>query len=382
MLEYRGKYNKANVMIDDIDESTKNQIQNILNHPAFQNTYIAIMPDCHKGKGSVIGLTMKLNDYIIPVLIGVDIGCGIESYCLGNIDIDYVQLDRFIRKNIPSGYKVHEKLIVNTCHDAFGNLIYQVCQKTEQDYNRVLRSIGTLGGGNHFIEVDEDPQGRKWLTIHSGSRNFGYQVANYHQNKAKELMKKMFIGDAYKELEFLPINEGGEKYLEDMKIAQKYAEMNRYVMMSKIVGDFFKMRLDNDYIKSIHNYINFKDKIVRKGAISAHEGERMVIPFNMRDGIAICKGKGNSKFNYSAPHGAGRVMSRTRAKELITLEEFKECMEGIYSTSVNKSTLDEAPQAYKDKDLIVRNITETVDIEFFMKPVYNFKAQEKRRRRK
>jgi len=400
MLEFRGKYNTAHVMINEVDETTVKQIYQFLNHPAFANTYIAIMPDCHAGKGAVIGFTMKMNDYVIPNVVGVDIGCGIESYCLGKIDIDYPALDKFIRANIPSGYNAHNLSGINACKhflkynadivDFFHLKDVVLRIGLEDKLDRILGSVGTLGGGNHFIEIDEDPEGRKWLTVHSGSRNFGLQIAQYHQNKAKELMKKMFIGDAYKNLEFLPLDNGGARYLDDMYIAQKYAELNRYTMLKIILEDFFKDTFfaENchvyniskgksesvEYIKTVHNYINFNDGIIRKGAISAHEGERILIPFNMRDGIAVCRGRGSSKYNFSAPHGAGRILSRSKAKETLSMDEFKASMQGIYTTSVHESTLDESPMAYKDKDLIIKNIHETADMEFFMKPVYNFKA--------
>ena len=387
MITLKGKYNFANIFIDEIDDTTKTQIRKFLNHPAFGKTYIAIMPDCHKGEGSCIGFTMKMNDYIIPNIVGVDIGCGINTCNLGKIDIKYEELDKFIRKNIPYGFNVREHQITRGIIDKEGiGFVFaydDIAKKIGLDSNRIRNSIGTLGGGNHFIEIDEDKEGNKWLTIHSGSRKFGNEVARYHQMVAKKLMDKMFLGDTYKTLEFLlRDSDEGKSYLNDMYLAQIYAEFNRRTMATIIVEDFFKkdiMKLET--IESVHNYIDLENKIIRKGAISAKEGERCIIPFNMKDGIAICRGKGNKAYNYSAPHGAGRVMSRTKAREVVKLEEFKETMKDVWSSSINERTLDEAPMAYKDKDLIIKNITDTVDIEFFMKPVYNFKDDTKDKRK-
>jgi RNA-splicing ligase RtcB len=373
----KGKYNFANIFIDEVEETAKQQIQTFLNHPAFANTYIAIMPDTHAGMGAVIGFTMKLNDYVIPNVVGVDIGCGIDTYNLGKIDIDYAEFDRFIKANIPCGFNrhKHQKIFMSEKETELEKIV----EKTGQDLNSVSKSLGTLGGGNHFIEIDEDPVGNKWLTIHSGSRNFGHKIASYHQTKAKELLNKMFIEDSYKQLEFLPLEHGGQDYLNDMAIAQLYAETNRWGIAYLILTEYFKIPLEEiiklKTVKSIHNYIDLENKIIRKGAISAQEGERCIIPFNMKDGLVICKGKGNKAYNYSAPHGAGRVMSRTKAKAEIKLEDFQKTMKGVWTSTVNSKTLDEAPMAYKD-------ITDTVDIEFFMKPVYNFKDDTSGRRRR
>ncbi len=378
MITLKGKYNQANVFVDELEQATEQQIRNFLNHPAFQNTYIAIMPDCHAGVGSCIGFTMKMNEYIIPNIVGVDIGCGIDSYCLGRIDIDYQALHDFIKQNIPSGF--HKRQRIDFSMGGSEGELEEVIRRTEQDDVDVYKKIGTLGGGNHFIEIDEDSEGRKWLTIHSGSRNFGNKVARYHQDIAKAFMKKTFQGDAYRQLEFLPLENGGYEYLHDMKLAQEYAERNRWAMAFLLITKFFDIhttcRLDNiESVKSIHNYIDLDKKIVRKGAISAQEGENCIIPFNMRDGIAICKGKGNSKYNFSAPHGAGRLMSRTRAKAEIKLEDFEKTMKdsGVWSATVNQRTLDEAPMAYKSMNKILSLITETVEVGFLMKPVFNFK---------
>lgn len=380
MLTYRGKYNSAQVMIDEIDEETVKQIYGFLNHPAFGHTYIAIMPDCHAGAGAVIGYTAKLNAYVIPNVVGVDIGCGMLACKIENKAFYPEALDTFIKKRIPSGFSRRREPPVSKYDKNIEDIIH-LANNTDQDSYDVLCQLGTLGGGNHFIEVNRDPEENLWLVIHSGSRNFGLKIANYYQDKAKQLMKKMFLGnsnsnaDVYKNLEFLPIGHGGDEYIEAMKIAQGFASANRKLMAKLILENLFQLELDKiETIESVHNYINFEDKIIRKGAISAHEGQRLIIPLNMRDGSVIGIGKGNAKWNYSAPHGAGRVLSRRKAKETLSIEKFTEEMSGIYTSCVSQETLDESPMAYKDKDLILSAIGETIDIRFIMKPIYNFKA--------
>jgi len=387
MLTYRGKYNSANVMIDDVEQETVSQIYSFLNHPAFAKTYIAIMPDCHAGAGAVIGFTAKMNEYVIPNVVGVDIGCGVLAINLGYPNIDFAKLDTFIKENIPSGFSIrsYRQRLVTAIQseyqypedyvEDFKGEMYDLIEKTEQDVSKVFGSIGTLGGGNHFIEIDLDNSyGTNWLLIHTGSRNFGLRIANYYQNKAKDLLKKMFVAaDAYKGLEYLPLGMGAESYLDAMKVAQRYASMNRYAIADILLRGFFKLP-GIERIETVHNYINFEDKIIRKGAVSAQKGERLVIPFNMRDGVAVCTGKGNTKWNCSAPHGAGRILSRKKAKETLSIDEFTSEMEGIYTTTATQDTIDESPMAYKDMNTIVEAIGETVEIEFIMRPVYNFKA--------
>lgn len=386
MITLRGKYNIANVFIDEIDKSTTEQIYGFLNQPTFADTYIAIMPDCHAGKGAVVGFTMKMNEYVIPNVIGVDIGCGIDAVNLGKIDIDFSKLDEFIKNNIPSGFSIRNKYVdsVNALSEQSSDEIEDICNKTQQDIKRVYHSIGTLGGGNHFIEVDEAPNGDKWLCVHSGSRNFGNKIACYHQDKAKNVMKKFFIKDVPSGLEFLTDETGMLEYLEDIKIAQCYAKWNRAEIILDILK-FLNIHSNGlDIVKSVHNYIDTDSGYIRKGAISAKEGEKIVIPLNMRDGVIIGTGKGNKAYNYSAPHGAGRILSRVKAKETLTMENFVKDMEGVYTSSIQASTLDESPRAYKDKQLIIDNIKDTVDIDFIMKPVYNFKdtTQDKQRKGK
>jgi len=385
MLTLKGKYNSANVMIDDIDDTTKQQIYGFLNHPAFAHTYIAIMPDCHAGAGAVIGFTAKMNDYVIPNVVGVDIGCGVLAIELADVEtIDLTKLDNFIRENIPSGFSIRDPQQKMICGATPNELvaynmrasISDITLRTNQSFNKVVGSLGTLGGGNHFIEIACTDNGKYWLLIHSGSRNFGLKIAQYHQQQAKSLLKKMFAGaDAYKDLEYLPVDNGGREYLADMMVAQEYAALNRILMGEIITGKFFGLPFATlNSIDTVHNYIKPKDRIIRKGAVSAHEGEKLIIPFNMRDGSMLCTGKGNSKWNYSAPHGAGRILSRKKAKATLDIAEFTSEMKGIFSTSISEDTLDESPMAYKDKDIIINAIEETVTIDAFLKPVYNFKA--------
>lgn len=370
MFTMKGKYNFANVMIDEIEESTRNQIQGFLNHPAFGKSYIAIMPDCHAGNGAVIGLTMKVNDYIIPNVIGVDIGCGMLSVKLDIEDpesFDPSVLDEAIRETIPSGFNINQ-VPLDIGHQSVE--ISETCERIGIDAKKALRAIGSLGGGNHFIEVGLDGADH-WLTIHSGSRNFGLKVANFYQKKAKEGLGRYFI-DGYKDLEFMPIDTSDAMdYLHDMAVAQRFADTNRRKMAERICSEMNIIPLD--HISSVHNFIG-DDMIIRKGATSAKLGERVIIPFNMRDGLAICTGKGNKKYNYSAPHGAGRILSRRRARESVKIEDFEASMEGIYSSCISESTLDESPMAYKDMNLILDNISETVNVDFMVKPIYNFKA--------
>jgi RNA-splicing ligase RtcB len=376
MLILKGKYNQALIMIDHIDEATTSQLYSLLNHPAFAKSHIAVMADTQSGEGSVVGFTMKINGYIIPNIVGVDVGCAVNAYNLGKMTIDLVALDNFVHENIPHGYNVnkdacdYERLPFRLQTD-----IARICENTVQDYGKVKRGIGSLGGGNHFIEVDLDPDGNCWLLVHTGSRNFGLRVCKYHQRKAEELIRKMFLGaSAYKGLEYLPLEMGGYDYLADAYIAQDYAHYNREAIADRILS--FLAVKPVDTIESIHNYINIHDDIIRKGAISANLGERVVIPFNSLQGVAIATGKGSKKWNYSAPHGAGRIMSRTVAKATLNANEYQKDMidAGIYTTTANESTIDECWKAYKNKEDIVSAIAETVDINFFMKPIWNFKS--------
>ncbi|NLM37673.1 MAG: RtcB family protein [Firmicutes bacterium] len=369
MLVLKGQYNSAQIMIDEIDDTTRQQIQRMLDHPAFAKSYIAIMPDCHAGKGAVIGFTMKMNDYIIPNIVGVDIGCGVLAARFAVDQINLPAFDKFILKNIPAGFAIHHKSKVGD-----DPTLRHWTKVVGMDYAKALRSIGTLGGGNHFIEVGKDSRENTWVTIHTGSRHFGLRVANHFQRKAREAMARNAAGHQEQDLAFLPVDsQDGRDYLNAARFAQSYAALNRRTILTEIIHFFGHEPVET--IESVHNFIG-DDDIIRKGATPARKGERVLIPFNMRDGLALCTGKGSAKYNYSAPHGAGRILSRTKAKQVLSVDAFARGMQkaGIYTTTANMETLDEAPDAYKDKDLIIQNIKETVEINDFVKPVYNFKA--------
>jgi tRNA-splicing ligase RtcB len=374
-MNIQGKVNSATIYAHTIDEASLSQIYNMLNNPGFTNSNIAIMPDVHLGHGTVVGFTMTFNSYVNPNVIGSDIGCGIAAYKIGQKNVDLEKFDSFIRVNIPAGRNVHTNI-----QEQFANRnseLKELIQKVApNEHQRIILGIGTLGGGNHFIELDSDSDENIWLIIHSGSRNLGLQVSNYHHNVAKQAMKHEFRGaGAYHGMEYLTVENGGEEYLHDMEITQAYAEENRKAIARNIVEGYFNLKLtDCEVISSVHNYISFKDNIVRKGAISAHEDEKVIIPLNMRDGCLIARGRGNQAWNYSAPHGAGRLLKRSETKELITLEEYRESMKGIYSSCINNRTIDESPMAYKNAEEIVELIEDTVEIESTIKPIYNFKA--------
>lgn len=392
------------IFTNNIDDKAINQIDLLLEQEAFKNSKIRIMPDVHAGKGCVIGFTGDLGDKVIPNIVGVDIGCGMLCVNLGKIDIDYKKLDQFINDNIPSGMNVNEE---KQCDFDLSGL---KCFKYLKNLQWVENSIGSLGGGNHFIEIDASDEGEKYLVIHSGSRNLGTQVAEYYQDLANQICNHDLLLQRNKILELINYykknnreneiqtalvklkkefqisknkipydlayleNEYRDMYLYDMKICQEFAKVNRYIIAKRICE---YMGFDfNNYFESVHNYISFDDNIVRKGAISAKKGEKVIIPINMRDGCIIGIGKGNSDWNNSAPHGAGRVISRAEAMKVVDLKEYQESMKNIYTTSVNESTKDEAPSVYKPIKEILENIVPTVDVLKIIKPVYNFKASE------
>lgn len=397
--------NNLKIFTNNIEDKAKEQINLLLNQEAFKNSKIRIMPDVHAGKGCVIGFTGDLGDKVIPNIVGVDIGCGMLCANLGNIELDLKALDEIIKENIPSGMNVHKEKVK---HFDFEQLY---CYDELKNKDRWLeKSLGSLGGGNHFIEIDVDEDNNKYLVIHTGSRNLGKQVAEIYQNKAieycsyknemkeekdkiikeykeqgkeKEIQKALEeINNKYGEKTKLPKDlcylEGKDRedYLHDMKLCQEFAYLNREWIYEEIVS---KMGLElcvENYFQCIHNYINFEDNIVRKGAISARKGEKVIIPMNMRDGCIIAIGKGNEDWNYSAPHGAGRTMSRNMAREKLNIEEFKKSMEGIYTTTVSEETMDEAPMVYKPMEEILEYIKDTVEVEKIIKPIYNFKAME------
>lgn len=371
-LHLTGKYASCEVMIDSVEPTALTQIYGFLNCPAFEGAKIRIMPDVHAGAGAVIGFTSTLTDKVIPNVVGVDIGCGVLSVLIGELtEIDFEALDEFIRREIPSGFNVHEKAPkIPIRYAGFWDRVEELANRTGQNESRVAKSVGTLGGGNHFIELGLDAHtGCYWLTVHTGSRNFGLQVAGHHQKIAKAL-------HPYGDLSWL---EGAEsaRYLYDMQVCQEYAAYNRRWIARKIKEGFFGS--DNlgpsfGEVESVHNYIDFEDRIIRKGAISAHEGQQVVIPWNMRDGLIIGRGKGNPEWNSSAPHGAGRIMGRGAAKKTLSVDEYRFSMAGIWSSCVGQGTIDEAPAVYKPAEEILAAIGDTVEVEHVVKPVYNFKA--------
>lgn len=368
------------------------QVKKLANFEAYVDSKIRIMPDSHAGKGCTVGTTMTITDKITPNLVGVDIGCGMTTIKLKDKEIDLVKLDNIINTKIPSGFNI------NTTTKAqfdFSKLV----AKTKIDITRAALSIGSLGGGNHFLELNKSElDGSIYLVVHSGSRNFGNQIAKYYQDLAfqnsnemvkvkntliqklkkegreKEIdkeIKKLQKPASDKELAYL-VGDDFNDYMNDMEIAQEYAVLNRKTIADTIIKEMgFKEEMRFD---TIHNYIDFKRMILRKGAVSSEKGEMLLIPINMRDGSLICIGKGNEEWNYSAPHGAGRLMSRSKAKENIDYNSYVDSMSGIYTTSVCKETLDEAPAAYKSIDEIKRTIVDTVEIIDTIKPIYNFKA--------
>lgn len=348
------------VFAENLEPQAMDQIDTLATCSAFDGAKIRIMPDAHAGAGCVIGFTANLGDKVIPNLVGVDIGCGMGFCKLNEPITDFKRLDRIIRKLIPTGFKVHDYItfpIEQMGLRAFDKLC---------NVERLGYSIGTLGGGNHFIEVDEDEEGNQWLVVHTGSRNLGLQIAKIYQHMAEEECGENVPHD----LEYLE-GESAQDYLHDMRLCQQWAAHNREIILNRIL---FNMDIAaGDRMHTVHNYIA-DDNVIRKGAISAKEGELVLIPFNMRDGSILAVGKGNPDWNESAPHGAGRLMSRAMAKKTLDVEDFKRQMEGIYTTSVGKGTLDEAPDAYKSMGDILKLIDPTVDVVHRLKPVYNLKA--------
>ena len=369
-MELSGKYSEAKVFTKNLEDGARDQIIELLDQDFIEGAKVRVMPDVHQGMGCVIGFTADMGDKVVPNIVGVDIGCGMLTIELGKRDIDLAKLDKIINKKIPSGYKIH-----NGVQHRFDKLKDLHCYRDLKNTKRLDRSIGTLGGGNHFIEVGIDGNGNKYLVIHSGSRNLGKQVADLYQKLAiRECSEEDGKAKYPKALCYLT-GESRDKYLHDMNICQEYANLNRQVMADIILNNLFGKGLNEfEHFQTVHNYINFKDNIIRKGAISAYKDEKVLIPINMRDGSIIAVGKGNPDWNYSAPHGAGRLMSRNLAKETFTLEEFEKSMEGIYSTSVNKKTLDESPMSYKPIGDIIESLEETADIIDIIKPIYNYKA--------
>ena len=396
MIELRGKYAQARVFTDVVDQESISQVISLLNQPYAQGSRVRMMPDIHAGAGCTVGTTMTITDKVCPNLVGVDIGCGMETVILKEKHMELQKLDKLIRSEIPSGFAVRSK-----SHRFAKEIDLQELRCAKHvDLLRAEKSIGTLGGGNHFIEANTDDEGTLYLVIHSGSRRLGLEIAGYYQEagyralnsrkteieetiaELKRQGREQEIQGVLEGLKSRPVNiprplaylEGHllDDYLHDMAIAQRFADLNRRAMMDTILkGMGLKAK---DRFTTVHNYIDLEAGILRKGAVSAKEGERLLIPINMRDGSLICIGKGNEDWNCSAPHGAGRLMSRSAAKQSFTVSEFKKQMQGIYTTSVGAATLDECPMAYKSMEDIVSNIGPTADIERVIRPIYNFKA--------
>ena len=394
-----GQYNTAKIFTEVIEKGAIEQIKALCDFPAFKEAKIRVMPDVHAGAGCTIGTTMTIKDKVVPNMVGVDIGCGMELVQLEQKNIDLQALDEYIKKNIPSGMTSRK-----SPHDMAQQANIEDLRCFEHINDTLARkSIATLGGGNHFIEVDIDDTGNLYLVVHSGSRHLGLEVANYYQKLAYETLCgksqgqiKAMIAKLKSEGKNNKIQSTIEKlkenkcdvspdmayvsgrlfddYIHDMKIMQRFAVLNRKAMI-EVIMQGLKLTA-KDGFTTIHNYIDTDEMILRKGAVSAKKGERLLIPINMRDGSLICIGKGNEDWNCSAPHGAGRLLSRTQAFKSLNMEDFKRQMTGIYSTTVCKDTLDESPMAYKSLEDIVDNITPTVTIKKTIKPIYNFKASE------
>lgn len=399
MIELNGKYNTAKVFTDNIDSASVSQIIELCSQEFTIGEKIRMMPDVHAGVGCVIGTTMTITDKIVPNLVGVDIGCGMETVLIKEKHMELMQLDKLIRRTIPSGFAIR-----STPHKLAEEAYICALRCADKiDLRRAERSVGTLGGGNHFIEADRGEKGI-YIVIHSGSRHLGAEVAKYYQQQAVKQLEHSGDGKIHELIDSLKA-QGREKdisrelkklestkritvpknlayvsgqlfedYIHDMKIVQHFAVLNRRAMMTEIIRG---MKLTPvEQFTTIHNYIDTENMILRKGSVSAQAGEKLIIPINMRDGSLICTGKGNPDWNFSAPHGAGRLMSRGEAKQSFTVSEFKKQMEGIYTTSVSQGTLDECPMAYKGMNDILDNIGDTAEVNEIIKPIYNFKAGE------
>ena len=401
MLTINGKHNAAIVYAGNIEDTAHEQLEAVCDAPYLADCKVRVMPDVHAGKGCTIGTTMTIHGKVVPNMVGVDIGCGMYTVKLEDKSIDFNELDATIRKHIPSGRAVRSDV-----HQFAEQVDLNKLQMASMcDIDRAYRSIGSLGGGNHFIEVDKDNDGHLYLVIHSGSRHLGVQVADYYQDAAywqlsgkkkqninaviaelkaqgrhkeiSETVKKLKVDLTESEIPRDMAYVSGllfDDYIHDMRITQHFAMLNRKAMADEIIRN---MRLTvADEFTTIHNYIDTDATILRKGAVSAREGEQLLIPINMRDGSLLCVGKGNPDWNQSAPHGAGRLMSRKKAKEKLDLGDYRDAMSGIFSTCINNGTLDEAPMAYKSMDAILKHIAPTVNVVKVIKPVFNFKAEE------
>lgn len=401
MIEVTGEYGTAKVFTDNIDETSMNQIKEMLDSPVAQDSNMCIMPDVHAGAGCVIGTTMKITDKIIPYFVGVDIGCGIAVQHIDAKDVNLTKIDNIIHERIPAGFEIRD-----IPHDLakYTDINKLKCKEFLSNFHKFDCAIGTLGGGNHFIEISMDEDSEEfYLIIHSGSRNLGKQVADFYQNLAAQLsslslsvekaalierlkeegrhkeiaseLKKLSENVPKKNMEYLQ-DQVMDDYIHDMKIVQEYASFNRHVIAAEIMNAAgWNIDYENMF-ETVHNYIDTDTMILRKGAVSAQAGERLIIPMNMAWGSVIATGKGNKDWNYSCAHGAGRIMSRREAQRNLSMDDYKNTMKGIYSTCVTPSTLDESPQAYKDPEEVLNNLTDTIRIEKRLIPIYNFKANE------
>ncbi|MBQ3924267.1 MAG: RtcB family protein [Firmicutes bacterium] len=402
MIEVKGKYNTAICFTPELEKVSEGQIRAVCDQEHFSDSKIRVMPDVHAGMGCTIGTTMTIIGKVVPGMVGVDIGCGMETVLLEQTEIDFEQLDRVIRRNIPSGRDIRDSE-----HPLAAQIdLESLCCAEHMDLKRARRSIGTLGGGNHFIEVDRGTGGELYLVVHSGSRHLGNEVARYYQEEGfralcgsarfqldatikelKEQGRSKEIEKTIKKLKKeraqatpvpkqLAYVEGAlfDQYIHDMKLVQEYAMLNRKAMTDVILSEMGLTKADE--FTTIHNYIDTDSMILRKGAVSAAKGEKLLIPINMRDGSLICIGKGNPDWNYSAPHGAGRLFSRKDALEKLSMAEYSREMEGIFTTCISRRTLDEAPMAYKSMDEIAGQIGPTAEIVEHIRPVFNFKAGE------
>lgn len=394
MIELNGKYNTAKVYNDNVESTAVSQIIELCNQKFTRDSKIRIMPDTHAGSGCTIGTTMTITNKVVPNLVGVDIGCGIECIKLKDKHIEFSKLDKVIRKFIPLGFDIRK-----TEHNFTKNLRIDDLRCIKHvNLSRAFLSCGSLGGGNHFIEIDKDSEGKLYLVIHTGSRNLGKQVAEYYQKVAidklpntskikEDLIKKLQsegrsseINEELKKIKKPVTNpqlaylegEDFDNYIHDMKITQEFATWNRKTIADIIIREM-GFKVDEEFT-TIHNYIDTSEMILRKGAISANVGEKVIIPINMEVGSIIAIGKGNVDWNFSAPHGAGRLMSRSQAKNEIKMDEYKNSMKDVWTTSVSVGTIDEAPQAYKPIEEIIDNVQESIDIIDIIKSVYNIKA--------
>ena len=372
-LDY--KYNQIKVFTDELESSAESQLRTMCEQPFMANNKIRVMPDVHAGVGCTIGTTMTIGNYVVPNMVGVDIGCGMLTVKLEEKRLNLPELDSFIRQYIPSGREVRERP-----HRSHGRIdLEELLCYNKVDTRRAKESLGTLGGGNHFIEIDKDDKDNLYLVIHTGSRNLGLQVAQFYQKKAFEAVG----GRKQSEIpyELAPLSgQDMVDYLHDMAVMQRYAALNREIIKEEILKGL-KLH-EAESFSTIHNYIDMDAMILRKGAVSAKSEERLLIPINMRDGSLICTGLGNEDWNCSAPHGAGRLFSRTEAENRFSVSEFRKQMEGIFTTSVSQDTLDEAPMAYKPMEHILQHIKDTATVDKIIRPIYNFKASEHSRRKK